>query len=65
MSDASVYVRSMAYNNAWSNHRLLRACAGLTGKQFEAQRTGISESEYATEFQTRNVQSGQGVEFGQ
>ena len=29
--------RAMAYNNAWANHRLLAACAGLTQEEFEAE----------------------------
>jgi len=38
----------MAYNNAWSNHRLLGACAGLTDAEFEAPRTGFFPSLQAT-----------------
>ena len=34
-------LRAMAYNNAWANHRLLAACAGLTQAEFEAPRTGF------------------------
>ena len=33
--------RAMDYNNAWANHRLLAACAGLTQEEFEATRTGF------------------------
>jgi len=41
-------LRSMAYNNAWANHRLLAACAGLTQVEFEAPRTGFFPSLQAT-----------------
>jgi uncharacterized damage-inducible protein DinB len=40
--------RAMAYNNAWANHRLLAACAGLTQAEFEAPRTGFFPSITAT-----------------
>ena len=40
--------RSMAYNNAWANHRLLSACAGLSQEEFEAERTGFFPSLRAT-----------------
>jgi uncharacterized damage-inducible protein DinB len=40
--------RAMAYNNAWANHRLLAACAGLTQADFEAPRTGFFPSIQAT-----------------
>src|SRR3546814_13571288 len=40
--------RAMAYNNAWANHRLLTACAGLTQAEFEAPRTGFFPSIQAT-----------------
>ena len=40
--------RAMAYNNAWANHRLLAACAGLTPAEFEAPRTGFFPSIKAT-----------------
>jgi uncharacterized damage-inducible protein DinB len=36
--------RAFAYNNAWANHRLLTACAGLSQAEFEAQRTGFFPS---------------------
>lgn len=36
--------RAMAYNNAWSNHRLLTACARLSQEEFEATRTGFFPS---------------------
>ena len=41
-------LRSMAYNNAWANHRLLSACAGLTQAEFAAARTGFFPSIQAT-----------------
>ena len=40
--------RTMAYNNAWANHRLLRACAGLSQGEFVAPRTGFFPSICAT-----------------
>lgn len=40
--------RAFAYNNAWSNHRLLTACAGLEQSAFEAERTGFFPSLQAT-----------------
>jgi uncharacterized damage-inducible protein DinB len=40
--------RAMAFNNAWANHRLLAACAGLTQEEFEAARTGFFPSLKAT-----------------
>jgi uncharacterized damage-inducible protein DinB len=39
---------TMAYNNAWSNHRLLRACARLSQDDFTAPRTGFFPSLKAT-----------------
>ena len=36
--------RAMARNNAWSNHRLLSACAQLSQETFEAVRTGFFPS---------------------
>jgi uncharacterized damage-inducible protein DinB len=41
-------LHAMAYNNAWANHRLLAACAGLTQAEFEAPRTGFFPSIQAT-----------------
>ena len=41
-------LRAMAHNNAWSNHRLLSACAALTQSEFEAPRTGFFPSIQAT-----------------
>ena len=40
--------RAMAYNNAWANHRLLTACAGLSQSEFTAQRVGFFPSLRAT-----------------
>lgn len=47
MSEMLPY-RAMAYNNAWANHRLLTACAGLSQQDFEAPRTGFFPSLRAT-----------------
>jgi uncharacterized damage-inducible protein DinB len=41
-------LRVMAYNNAWANHRLLSACAGLSQAEFEASRTSFFPSIAAT-----------------
>jgi uncharacterized damage-inducible protein DinB len=41
-------LRSMAYNNAWANHRLLSACAALSQAEFEAARTSFFPSIQAT-----------------
>ena len=41
-------LRSMAYNNAWANHRLLAACGRLTQAEFEAPLTGFFPSIQAT-----------------
>jgi len=38
----------MAYNNAWANHRLLKACAQLTQAEFVATRTSFFPSLKAT-----------------
>jgi uncharacterized damage-inducible protein DinB len=40
--------RAFAYNNAWANHRLLRACGELSESEFEAKRTGFFPSLQAT-----------------
>ncbi len=40
--------RAMAYNNAWANHRLLTACAGLSPDAFAVSRTGFFPSLRAT-----------------
>ena len=44
----SHYLYTQACNNAWSNHRLHKACAGLTQAEFEAPRTGFFPSIRAT-----------------
>jgi uncharacterized damage-inducible protein DinB len=36
--------RSMAYNNAWANHRLLSACGRLSQSEFDAPRIGFFPS---------------------
>jgi uncharacterized damage-inducible protein DinB len=38
------YYRAMARNNAWSNHRLLNACAALTPDEFAAPRVSFFPS---------------------
>jgi len=45
---ATTWLRAMAHNNAWANHRLLRACAGLTPEAFAAPRTSFFPSLPAT-----------------
>jgi uncharacterized damage-inducible protein DinB len=47
MDDTLPY-RTMAYNNAWANHRLLGACAALAQAEFTAPRTGFFPSLSAT-----------------
>ena len=46
--DAVLPYRSMAYNNAWANHRLLAACAALSPDEFTARRTGFFPTLRAT-----------------
>ena len=41
-------LRAVACNNAWANHRLLAACAGLMQAAFEAPRTSFFPSFKAT-----------------
>lgn len=48
MASLAHHFRTMAYNNAWSNHRLLKACARLTADEFTARRTGFFPSIKAT-----------------
>lgn len=36
--------RAFAYNNAWANHRLFKACASLSRADFAAERTGFFPS---------------------
>jgi len=42
--EISHHFRAMARNNAWSNHRLLGACSGLSQEEFEAKRVGFFPS---------------------
>ncbi len=42
--DAVLPYRTMAYNNGWANHRLLKACAALSQAEFEAPRVGFFPS---------------------
>jgi uncharacterized damage-inducible protein DinB len=44
MNDLRHYFHAQACNNAWSNLRLLRACAALDDVQFAAPRTGFFPS---------------------
>lgn len=46
--DAALPFRALARNNAWANHRLLSACAGLSQAEFTAPRTGFFPSLRAT-----------------
>jgi uncharacterized damage-inducible protein DinB len=46
--DMTLPYRAMAYNNAWANERLLRACAQLSHDEFLKQRTGFFPSLRAT-----------------
>jgi uncharacterized damage-inducible protein DinB len=41
MTDAAVYFRAMARNNAWANHRLLSACTRLSDAEFQAERVSF------------------------
>jgi uncharacterized damage-inducible protein DinB len=42
------HLAAEAYNNAWANHRLLKACAALTQEEFVAPRTSFFPSIKAT-----------------
>src|ERR1051325_1263042 len=42
------HFRAMALNNAWSNRRLLAACAGLSDEEFAAARVSFFPSLKAT-----------------
>lgn len=42
------HLAAEAYNNAWSNHRLLKACCELTAEEFAAKRTSFFPSIKAT-----------------
>jgi uncharacterized damage-inducible protein DinB len=48
MASAAHYFATMAYNNAWANHRLLKACAQLSQADFVATRTSFFPSIKAT-----------------
>jgi uncharacterized damage-inducible protein DinB len=48
MSSLSRHFATMAYNNAWANHRLLSACDQLSQKDFTAPRTSFFPSLKAT-----------------
>jgi uncharacterized damage-inducible protein DinB len=48
MIDATLAYRTMAYNNAWANHRLLTSCARLSQSEFTAARTGFFPNLRAT-----------------
>jgi uncharacterized damage-inducible protein DinB len=48
MASASHYLTTFAYNNAWANHRLLKACAQLSQADFVATRTSFFPSIKAT-----------------
>src|SRR5665213_71142 len=43
-TDLTQSYRAFAYNNAWANHRLISACAGLSQNEFECERTGFFPS---------------------
>src|SRR5947207_141044 len=48
MSTLAHHFATMAYNNAWANHRLLAACARLSHDDFVARRTSFFPSLKAT-----------------
>ena len=48
MRDATLCYRTMAYNNAWANHRLLAACARLSQSELIAARIGFFPTLRAT-----------------
>ena len=48
MNPLAHHFTTMAYNNAWANHRLLEACARLDQAAFTAPRTGFFPSLKAT-----------------
>lgn len=48
MGDPTLAYRAMARNNAWANHRLLKACEALDAEAFAAPRTGFFPSLRAT-----------------
>jgi uncharacterized damage-inducible protein DinB len=48
MQTLSHYLLTQAYNNAWANHRMLKACAALSQADFVATRTPFFPSIKAT-----------------
>jgi uncharacterized damage-inducible protein DinB len=48
MASLAHHFLTMAYNNAWANHRLLKACAQLAPDEFTARRTSFFPSIKAT-----------------
>lgn len=48
MNSLSHHFATEAYQNAWANHRLLRACGELTKEEFAAKRTSFFPSIKAT-----------------
>lgn len=48
MTSLSHHLLTMAYNNAWANHRLLKACCHLSQADFVATRTSFFPSIKAT-----------------
>ncbi|MBW4475203.1 MAG: DinB family protein [Stenomitos rutilans HA7619-LM2] len=48
MASIAHHFLSMAYNNAWANYRLLKACSSLSQPEFLATRTGFFPSIKAT-----------------
>ena len=48
MQSLAHHFTTEAYNNAWANHRLLRACCELTAEEFAAKRTSFFPSIKAT-----------------
>ena len=48
MNSLAHHFLTMAYNNAWSNHRLLKACAQLSQAEFAAKRVSFFPSLKAT-----------------
>jgi len=48
MQSLAHHFTTEAYNNAWSNHRLLKACCELTPEEFAAKRTSFFPSIKAT-----------------
>jgi uncharacterized damage-inducible protein DinB len=48
MRTLSHHLTTMAYNNGWANHRLLKACSSLSRQEFLAPRIGFFPSIKAT-----------------